>query len=270
MKKYNQAPLPFQGQKRRFLKEFRERLKQFPEQATYVDLFGGSGLLSHTVKEIYPNSKVIWNDYDNYLERLNNVANTNKLLADIRTITAQCEVDKKIPSEVRREILDRIQKEQGFVDYITISGSILFSGKYATSFDDLTKGSFYNRIKKADYAVDGYLQGVERVSMDYRQLHRQYQGQNAIWLLDPPYLSTDSSSYNSDGYWKLSDYLNVLDCLSGNQYFYFTSSKSSIIELCEWISTRTDFINPFNDAWRSSVSGSVNYNSNYEDIMVFK
>ena len=55
MKIYNQAPLPFQGQKRRFVKPFKEALKSFPNDAVYIDLFGGSGLLSHTVKSVYPN-----------------------------------------------------------------------------------------------------------------------------------------------------------------------------------------------------------------------
>ena len=77
MKIYNQAPLPFQGQKRRFVKPFKEALKSFPNDAVYVDLFGGSGLLSHTVKSVYPEAKVIYNDFDNYSERLKNIPKTN-------------------------------------------------------------------------------------------------------------------------------------------------------------------------------------------------
>lgn len=51
-KQYNSAPLPFQGQKRMFAKEFIKVLQQFPDGTVFVDLFGGSGLLSH----INPNS----------------------------------------------------------------------------------------------------------------------------------------------------------------------------------------------------------------------
>ena len=80
MKIYNQAPLPFQGQKRRFLKSFKEALKSFPSDAVYVDLFGGSGLLSHTVKSVYPEAKVIYNDFDNYSERLKNIPKPIKYL----------------------------------------------------------------------------------------------------------------------------------------------------------------------------------------------
>src|SRR5690606_31268545 len=51
MKNYKQAPLPFQGQKRRFINDFTAALKNYPENTVYVDQFGGSGLLSHTVKQ---------------------------------------------------------------------------------------------------------------------------------------------------------------------------------------------------------------------------
>ena len=62
MKNYTTSPLPFQGQKRKFVKHFKEALAHFPTNATYIDLFGGSGLLSHTVKTTHPNARVIWND----------------------------------------------------------------------------------------------------------------------------------------------------------------------------------------------------------------
>ena len=51
MKKiYLSAPLPFVGQKRMFAREFVKVLKQLPDDAIFIDLFGGSGLLSHIAK----------------------------------------------------------------------------------------------------------------------------------------------------------------------------------------------------------------------------
>ena len=61
-KQYLSAPLPFQGQKRMFAKEYIKVLQQFPDGTTFVDLFGGSGLLSHIAKYQKPNSTVIYND----------------------------------------------------------------------------------------------------------------------------------------------------------------------------------------------------------------
>ena len=86
MKNYSQSPLPFQGQKRKFVKHFKEALKAFPDKATYVDLFGGSGLLSHIIKQEKPMARVIWNDYDNFARRLECIPITNEILAQLRLL----------------------------------------------------------------------------------------------------------------------------------------------------------------------------------------
>lgn len=99
---FKAAPLPFMGQKRKFLKQFEPALKKYSSTATYVDLFGGSGLLSHTVKSLYPNATVIYNDFDNYRLRLENVDRTNKLLSDLRVVLANYPKDKRIIGEITR------------------------------------------------------------------------------------------------------------------------------------------------------------------------
>lgn len=70
--------------------------------------------------------------------------------------------------------------------------------------------------------------------------------------------------------WTLSDYLDVLDVLKSSKYFYFTSNKSSIIELCEWMSTKTDINNPFQNANKVEMKASANHNASYTDIMLYK
>src|SRR5690606_15307205 len=93
-KTHRSSPLPFMGQKRRFLKKFTEVLVNNSPNATYIDLFGGSGLLAHTVKQFYPESTVVYNDYDNFNQRLENIYNTNTLLRDIRNLIADLPQDK--------------------------------------------------------------------------------------------------------------------------------------------------------------------------------
>lgn len=85
-KQYLSAPLPFQGQKRMFAKEYIKVLQQFPDGTTFVDLFGGSGLLSHIAKCQKPNSTVVYNDFDGYRKRLEALPQTNALLAELRAI----------------------------------------------------------------------------------------------------------------------------------------------------------------------------------------
>lgn len=268
---FTTAPLPFMGQKRKFLKQFKPALENYSPTATYVDMFGGSGLLSHTVKSIYPEAKVIYNDFDNYRERLENIDKTNEVLTDLRLLLKDYPKDSRITRVVRDEVIERIRvaEKQGYVDYITLSSSILFSMKYVLAFEQLEKETLYNCVRQSNYDASGYLDGLEVVSMCYKELFNEYKDlPNVVFLVDPPYLSTEAGTYKS--YWKLKDYLDVLQVLDGTKYFYFTSNKSSIIELCEWIETKTPMSNPFTGATTATMNATVNYNSSYTDIMIYK
>jgi len=89
-----------------------------------------------------------------------------------------------------------------------------------------------------------------------------------VFLVDPPYLSTDVSTYSN--YWKLANYLDVLNVLKGTSYFYFTSNKSNIIELTDWIELNLGAENPFKGATKKEVNARVNHNAGYTDIMLWK
>lgn len=271
-KVFTTAPLPFMGQKRKFLKQFKPALKSYSPNAVYVDLFGGSGLLSHTVKSIYPDAKVVYNDFDNYRERLLNIVKTNALIGDIRQYLTDVPKDKKVPENIKKMILARVAQEEsqtGYVDYITLSSSILFSMKYVLSLEQLEKETFYNCVRQSAYDATGYLDGLEVVSKCYKELFKEYKDLlNVVFMVDPPYLSTEAGTYKS--YWKLKDYLDVLQVLDGTKYFYFTSNKSSIIELCEWIETKTPMSNPFTGSTTATMNATVNYSSSYTDIMIYK
>ncbi len=272
MKNYNTAPLPFVGQKRNFIKVFKNELSTKEPPKIYVDLFGGSGLLSRAAKDIHPTAKVVYNDYDNYRERLKSIDATNEILNDLRPLVAHVDRKTKIDSDTKEKIIKRIAKEKGFVDYITLSASLLFSMKYVLSLNDLKKETLYNRVRITPIpSADGYLQGLEVVSVDYKKLFKKYKDyESVVFLIDPPYLSTDCSTYASDNYWKLKDYLDVIKVLHNQNYFYFTSNKSSIIELCEWIGNNTGAINPFENAVIKTHFTTMNQSSSYTDMMLFK
>ncbi len=271
IKIFTTAPLPFMGQKRKFLKQFKPALSAYSPTATYVDLFGGSGLLSHTVKSHYPDATVVYNDFDNYRERLANIDKTNQILADLRIILKDYPKDKRIIGAVRDQVIERVRMDdkKGYVDYITVSSSILFSMKYSLSLEQLEKETLYNCVRQSNYDATGYLDGIEVVSGCYKELFAKYKDlPNVVFLVDPPYLSTDAGTYKS--FWKLRDYLDVLQVLDGTKYFYFTSNKSSIIELCEWIETKTPMSNPFTGATTETMNATINFNASYTDIMLYK
>lgn len=271
-KNYIQAPLPFMGQKRRWNKDFKSILKSnFADCGIFVDLFGGSGLLSHFTRSARPDAVVVYNDYDDYSRRLGAIPATNALLAEIRGIMAGYPDNKRIEEPRRGLILAKVEEygKRGFVDYITLSASLLFSGKYATCLEELMKHTFYNTVRTSDYSADGYLDGLIVVHEDYRTVFNEWKDTDGVcYLIDPPYLQTQCCTYAN--YWQLGDYLDVLHTLNGTSYVYFTSNKSSVIELCDWIGREYGHGSPFDGSTRMELNSHLNYNAGYTDIMLYK
>lgn len=199
-KLYLSAPLPFVGQKRTFAGQFADIVKQYPSGTVFVDLFGGSGLLSHITKRCHPQSRVVYNDFDNYCQRIDNIPRTNRLLEEIRRIVTGLPRHKAIKGGQRDRILSLLEAEEestGYVDYITLSSSLLFSAKYCMSLDQIRRETLYNNVRKSNYdPAQDYLDGLEITSCDYKVLVDRFKDTpGVVFLVDPPYLSTDVSTY---------------------------------------------------------------------------
>ena len=256
-----------------FAREFVKVLGNYPDGAVFVDLFGGSGLLSHITKCQKPHSTVVYNDFDGYRQRLGHIDKTNELLVELRRIVQDIPRYKPIKGKAREEVLEclrRYEQRDGYLDFITISASILFSMKYRLSIGELEKETLYNKVRASDYPTcNDYLDGLTIVSADYREVFNQYKDvPGVVFLVDPPYLSTEVGTYRM--YWKLVDYLDVLTVLAGHTFVYFTSNKSSILELCEWMGRNKDLGNPFSTCRKVEFNAHVNYNSGYTDMMLYK
>lgn len=270
---YKCAPLPFMGQKRYFLRDFAEVLERVEgEIDTVVDLFGGSGLLSHTAKRVLPGCRVIYNDFDRYDRRLAAVEDTNSILRTIKERLTGLQANQRLTDEQRADVLAIVEEAQnrlGWVDILTIGRSVLFSGKWVTSLEELRKHTMYNRVRPGAYECEGYLDGLEVVYMDYRDLfEREHGNSRALFVLDPPYLATECGMYEC--YWKLTDYLNVLRLLRGTKYVYFTSDKSQIVELCRFMADEYGEAAPMYGATVRMRENHLNYNAKYNDIMITK
>jgi len=67
------------------------------------------------------------------------------------------------------------------------------------------------------------------------------------------------------------DYLDVLEVLENQKYVYFSSGKSEIIELCNWLGKRdTTWNNPFKNATTITRINRLNKTAEYTDIMIYK
>jgi len=113
---------------------------------------------------------------------------------------------------------------------------------------------------------------LEIVRADYSELIKQYSDvPNTLFLADPPYLSTDVKTYTAVQDWTMKNYLDILTALNGLNYVYFTSDKSQIVELCEWIDGNKDKVaNIFKGAVVSTVKSPTSGRNCYTDIMLYK
>lgn len=238
IKRYIQAPLPFQGQKRNWVKILEALALQLPKGATVVDVFGGSGLCAHIFKTARPDLRVIWNDYDNYQERLSQIPQTNIYVQKLYEVMVGIPKDSAItpPTEQHSQVYTLLQqaKDKG-LDMQTLMGFVTFSQD--RSYRLSPNMTFYRKYQPGpplQYDATGYLDGVERIRLSYDELLPTLP-LDAILILDPPYLNTDTRSYAKNGFCTLIDHLNLMSSIKGHQYIYFTSSKSNIQEMDAWI-----------------------------------
>ena len=236
----------------------------------YVDLFGGSGLLSHTVKALKPHAKVIYNDFDGYAERLDNIEKTNALLQDLRDILRGAPRGKRIGEGFKEKVLARVEKETGYIDFVTLSSSLLFTMRFVNSKEELGKKALYNNVPLLPYNTDGYLSGLTRVRADYGELLEEYRDRNALFIFDPPYLNTDNTRYENARYWRTRDYLRVLKAMQDVDYIYFTSEKSQIEELFSFLEKECRVVTPFTGAQRARMHTGKGYNVNYADWIYYR
>lgn len=276
MAHFKQAPLPFIGQKRMFLKHFAKVLNDniLNDGAgwTIVDAFGGSGLLSHVAKHLKPSARVIYNDFDGDAERLQHIDEINQLRRILADLLAGQPRQKRLEPVIRRKVIDAIEAFNGYKDPHILCAWLLFSGQQVRSVDELYRHGFYNCIRQSDYDnADGYLDGIEVVNISFYQLLPKFQHDNkVIFVLDPPYLCTHQAAYKQQTYFDLIDFLRLIH-LTRPPYIFFSSTKSEFVRFVETIvEDKWDNWQAFSDCERVAVQTSTSYSGKYEDNLVFK
>jgi len=93
---------------------------------------------------------VIYNDFDNYTERLNHIDQTNKLMSKLYKYVLLSKhlllVKDKIPNNLKTKLIEIIEEHHQkyqYLDCITLSSNLLFSGKYYTTFEQIKNSLNY-------------------------------------------------------------------------------------------------------------------------------
>lgn len=274
---FKQAPLPFIGQKRMFLKHFEtvlnENISDNGEGWTILDAFGGSGLLSHTAKRLKPKARVIYNDFDGYAERLAHIDDINQLRAELYSVVGNAtSKNKRMTKDCKAECIRIIQNFKGYKDLNCLASWLLFSGQQVATLDDLFQHNFWHCIRQSDYPkADGYLDGVEIVKESFHTLLPKFSNDpKALFVLDPPYLCTKQESYKQATYFDLIDFLRLVN-ITRPPYVFFSSTKSEFIRFVNYmLEDKVDNWQAFENAKRITVNAKLNYQVAYEDNLVYK
>lgn len=260
--KYTKPPLSFMGNKKNQLKNIDEVLTNMQyagyinEKTIFYDVFGGSGFISHFIKQKFKNNRVIWNDFDDYQSRLNMLENTEQ----VRKLC--CEVvnfkDKQgLLSEVEKEKIRDILDEYDELDCITLSTYFLFCGNYIKDKETLKRKIKYKRLSLSPLRKEGYLEGVERVSMDFEKLilsipKEKILNKEAFLILDPPYLQTMIGNYAQ--HFTLKQFLRLVELIF-KPFLLFSNKKSDILSFIEFIKK-----------YKDEVFGELCFNSAFSNI----
>ncbi|GAB1661260.1 TPA: hypothetical protein ACU207_002386 [Mannheimia haemolytica] len=274
---FKQAPLPFVGQKRMFLAQVSQILNEnIPDDGqgwTIIDVFGGSGLLAHTAKHIKPKAHIIYNDYDGYAERLKHIPDTNRLRKQIYDIIGESTPkNKRLDPDKKAQVINIIQSFDGYIDVNCAASWLLFSGQQINSLENLFNKIFWNGIRQTDYpSAEGYLDGIEVTHESFHKLLPRFQHKDKVLLLlDPPYLCTRQESYKQATYFDLIDFLRLIN-LTKVPYIFFSSTKSEFVRFVDFmVSEKKDNWQTFENAKWIKVKASLNYQSTYEDNLVYK
>ena len=238
-----------------------------------MDVFGGSGLLAHITKQVLPKARVIYNDFDGYSERLQNINDTNKLRTIIADLLAHYPRNQKLPDTLKKTVQAALNSFGGYIDLDCVASWLLFSGCQTTDLHDLIHNhAYYNGVRLRDYpSANGYLDDLEVVSKSYHELLPEFQNNpKALLVLDPPYICTAQGSYRKAGYFGMVQFLRLMRLVRPPLVF-FSSTRSELIDYLDFIvNEKAEGWQNFVDYKKISIQSIVNKTAQYEDNMVYK
>lgn len=276
---YRKAPLPFTGQKRNFLKLFKQVLNEHipgdGEDWTILDAFGGSGLLSHTAKQYKPAARVIYLFITTTTATVS-ACNTFPTSTACATCLPGCwppvPRSKLVPPAIKAAIVAAIRSFGGYIDLDCLVSWLLFSGNTAADLDELCRKTMYNCISLSDYPeAQDYLQGVEIVGQSYRELIPQHIGNpRTLLVLDPPYVCTQQGNYRKAAYFGMVEFLRLM-AMVRPPFIFFSSTRSELPAYLDLVAElRLPGWERFAGSQTLTVSSTINRNSSYDDHLIYK
>ncbi len=244
----------------------------------FLDCFGGSGVISQYIRDYYidkhkPIPRIVFNDFDNYSDKISLIPETNKLYNKIRDICKynNYKRNEKITPEDKQKI-DKFINEN--VDIEQLSHKICYCFNIFHNVEDIKAANYYWRMPKNNnkyIPIYEYYNNITIESMDYLQLINKYkeiadiEDKELFLILDPPYISTEQTQYNNKLYNTLKDCLKILDLLHDNKFVFFESEKSNILNIMLYINNIKE--NYFNFDYFTTIKRTKQTGGSYDYII---
>lgn len=250
------APLPFLGQKRNWINclpdllhgnLFESNFSPFINKGIFVDLFGGSGLLSYNIKQLCPKAEVIYNDFDGFSDYLNDehlsiLKEIGKPIAKILDKYHKEQREKNTRFDEQDELfikklIQEFKNKYGDKIYLrAIYAPILFSAGLTDSIERMEKSRFWYKDRgNVTYKFEKkiFCNYVKDLTVykhtDFKLLLDKYKdNENAILIADPPYLNTASGTYKSG--FEIENYNYLLENLRP-PFIGFSSNKNDFVKI---------------------------------------
>lgn len=235
---FKKAPLPFVGNKHKYVKyitkytiPYLKKNNIINDDTIIVDVFGGSGILSHVFAYNLPNNQIVYNDYDNYTKYLKpeNIKKFNKVLSYIRNIFNSLHTELIDDPKIINHIINKIKSEfpnfEGTYIEQLFNLNLTFHGQ--SSFHKV-KQLNYHRKRTTDYSSDVYdkyiLPNIKITHLDYNEIFDEFKKyKNIFYIIDPPYYDTDIKSYSDN--LESDESIKVLKFAATHNSLYFESTK---------------------------------------------
>ena len=192
--RFDRPPLPFVGNKFRWWRQLKPMIEALPERAIVFDAFGGSFAVSKLIKHFRQDCVCICNDCEMYYRnRLENVADTNRVLDEMRANGGyRCnEKYAKYDPETEHKLKEIVATG---IDKITLNRALYVNGHTArtkcptVNYDENECEHWCDDLVVIDECID------ERKA-------KYYCRSCDLIVLDPPYLKSPKS-------WGIGDYID--------------------------------------------------------------
>lgn len=235
---FKKAPFQYPGGKAKFV---RQVVHQIPLSKSFVDVFGGSGVVTLNVGK---------RELNVYNDRYAGVYSFYKCISNRKRVLEMIEILEAMPHSIElfHDNKDYLEKHgldfendvhraamwyhNVLMSYSGISGS----WGYATHSMGLVK-RYQNKIKRLP-EIYNIVVGCQIDNLDFRECIRKYDGPDTVFYLDPPYLDTECRfAHVMDE----KDHKDLLELISKSQgYFVVSHYVHPLYKAAEWDDIKID------------------------------